>query len=216
MNRLHDSSPLLVLAARLQTAAAKTGLLAVTSALPGDGKSVTASDLAHVFARAGHRTLLVDANEFHPELAPMHKLRRPAMLRHADPPPIDGESDRLFGVTLWSTDDVVNASPADVADLCELFASRFRFTLFDCAPLPSSRIAQLLADAAESVVLTVREGRARRRDDALVADLLDARRLPVAGIVTTTHAARQRFAQRDRNPAPRERMRIPSLAGVPS
>ena len=36
--------------------------LLVTSSLPGEGKTVTASNLAVVFAQAGHKVLLVDAD----------------------------------------------------------------------------------------------------------------------------------------------------------
>ncbi len=213
---LENAAPLLVLSARLETLAAKTGLLAVTSALPGDGKSVTATDLARAFARAGHRTLLADANERHHELPPDFRLRRASVLQHTDPPRMENDIDRLYGVSLWGDGDSAFAAPDAITELCAIFQSRFRFTVIDCAPLPSSRIAQMFAAAAEAVVVTVREGRQQRRDDKLLAQLLAARELPVAGVVTTSHSARQRFARYRHEVAQRPPARLATLAGVPS
>jgi succinoglycan biosynthesis transport protein ExoP len=215
-NALDTGAPLLVLSARLETLAAKTGLLAVTSALPGDGKSVTATDLARTFAQAGHRTLLADANERHHELPPDFRLRRASVLQHTDPPRMENDVDHLFGVSLWGDGDSAFAAPDAISELCAIFQSRFRFTIIDCAPLPSSRIAQMFAAEAEAVVVTVREGRPQRRDDVLLTQLLNARESRVAGIVTTSHAARQRFAHYRREVAQRPPARLTSLAGVPS
>ena len=48
-------------------------VLAVTSAIPNDGKSLTTSNLAIVMASSGARVLLVDANMRRPML---HRLSR--------------------------------------------------------------------------------------------------------------------------------------------
>ena len=70
-------------------------VLLVTSALPGEGKSLVAANLAAAHARAGHRTVLVSAD-----------LRRPG-------------ASRMFGVAASApglTNVVVQSFPADAAD----------------------------------------------------------------------------------------------------
>ena len=53
---------------------APLGTLLVTSASPGEGKTVTAANLAVAFAQAGHRTILVDADLRKPGVSSMFGL----------------------------------------------------------------------------------------------------------------------------------------------
>jgi len=72
-----------------------TRLVLVTSASMGEGKSVTAANLAIVFAQAGHRTLLLDADLRRPKVATMFGMNGAS-----------GLSDILAGRTEYSTDRI--------------------------------------------------------------------------------------------------------------
>jgi exopolysaccharide transport family protein len=65
------------LASRLDGSA---GVLLVASALPGEGKSTLAANLAHAFAKAGTRTLLVDADVRNPTLTRFGARGTPGLL----------------------------------------------------------------------------------------------------------------------------------------
>jgi Mrp family chromosome partitioning ATPase len=202
--------PLAALRARLAAALPEPGILAVTSARPGDGKSVTAADVARKFALAGNRTILVDANEFHHELGSDYRMPRMAILKHNDPPQVpDPNCERLYGVSLWDEPEAGSVSREAVSGLCALLRARFRYTIVDCAPLPVSSLAAHFAGVADSVIVAVREGRSRHGDDALLTELLQAGNVSIAGVVSTSRAARSRFARRSQT-EPGERRWTPA------
>ena len=78
--------------------------LLISSANPGDGKSTVASNLAITMARAGSRTLLVEAN-----------FRRPALARTYDVPDSVGLSNVLVGLNTAS--EAIQATAVENLDL---------------------------------------------------------------------------------------------------
>ena len=69
-------------------------VMQVTSSLPGEGKTTTATNLAVVLAQAGHEVVLVDAD-----------LRRPRVHEVFSVPPVPGSPRRCSASrsTWWST-----------------------------------------------------------------------------------------------------------------
>lgn len=137
------------------------GVVVVTSALPGEGKSATTANLAMVLAETGVRTLLVDAD-----------LRRPRAERFLGVPYGPGLREALEGST--SLDDVVLST--DVSNLSiirsgsmpqdpvSLLAGPFADTVFhdmrrlgdivicDAPPTLPVADASILAEAADVVL----------------------------------------------------------------
>jgi len=167
--------------------------LLMTSAVPGEGKTISASYLARVFAmvREG-RFLVVDAD-----------LRHPTLHTRYDVPPRPG----------W-TDFIVNGSaledcllPTDTENLCilpagtrppnpaALFASKrmkefvgtlkesFELVVFDSSPmLPTSETA-ILAANLDAAIMVVRAGSTRRQLVRKAAGLLRESNTKIIGVV---------------------------------
>lgn len=139
----------------------------ITSPSPGDGKTVTAVNLAVAMARGGSRTLLVEAN-----------FRRPSLARIFDVPDAVGLSNVLVGLnpmpeavqaTRIENLDVVPGgppppSPADLLgsermrQLLDVWAAQYEYVILDAAPILVVADAHLLAGAVSAVVLVYRAG----------------------------------------------------------
>ncbi len=179
----------------------------VTSAIPGEGKSWVASNLAHAFAVQGDRTLLIDAD-----------LRRPV---HAEifgyPKDSKGLSDLLsLGVpvkeiiqrTEISENLFLIAAGSRSANPAELLAGRslrplveklteyFDRIVIDSAPLVPVSDSVPLAKIAQSVVLVARMGKTPRGAIArAVRVLADNGTRPVGLVANGLPRARTRGGQ---------------------
>jgi succinoglycan biosynthesis transport protein ExoP len=151
---------------------APTTTLLVTSAGPGEGKTVTAANLAVVFAQAGRRVLLVDAD-----------LRKPGVHTIFDLPNAHGLTTLLRGDDV-SLDAVAHATeqanlqvltagplPPDPAEL--LGSQRMReivdrlkeqadLVIFDSSPVQAVADASVLSCFLGGTVLVVHAGHSRR------------------------------------------------------
>lgn len=162
-------------------------LLAVTSAVKGEGKSVTAANIAVVLAQdATRRVLLVDAD-----------LRRPKVQRLFGLEDGPGLAEYLQETATW--EDVVRPTAffgltvltagAAVAHPSELLASaqfegfaaearaRFDLVVVDTPPLYPISDVNFLAEAVDGVVLVVRAHRTSRAIIRVAAEALPAQKL---------------------------------------
>jgi capsular exopolysaccharide synthesis family protein len=146
-------------------------MILVTSAIPGEGKTTTAANLAAVFAQAGHTTLLVDAD-----------LRKPGAHKIFDLPNAQGLTNLL------RTDDVTvrdlaqpteqehlsvlttGPLPPNPAELLrsarmhtvlERLAASAEFVIVDSPPLQAVTDAAILSSLVDGTVLVVDAGRTR-------------------------------------------------------
>jgi capsular exopolysaccharide synthesis family protein len=116
------------------------GVVVVTSALPGEGKSATTANLAMVLAETGVRTLLVDAD-----------LRRPRAERFLGVPNGPGLREALEGTTTLA--EVV--LPTEVPNL----------SIIRSGPMPNDPVALLAGPYADSVFHDM-----RRLGDIVICD----------------------------------------------
>ncbi len=146
-------------------------VILVTSAMPGEGKSVTACNLAIALAQAEKRVLLIDAD-----------LRRPAVANYLGLPNILGLTSVLFGeasvgqaVQRWGKGLLtVLASgplPPDPANLLgsqrlrallDEFRSSYDAVIIDAPPMQPVADAAATAAACDGVVLIARPGRTKQ------------------------------------------------------
>lgn len=155
------------LATTLQVSGGKLSknVVAVTSALPREGKSTVATSLAFTFARLGHRTLLIDLDLRRPSIGRIFGMRASHNLDEV----LDG-SVRLgdaVGANLVDGLDVLPvqtthqdpvallSSPLFKALLADV-AHRYDWVILDCPPTLGMSDARLIAQAGAMVLFVVR------------------------------------------------------------
>ncbi|HEX8374056.1 MAG TPA: CpsD/CapB family tyrosine-protein kinase, partial [Geminicoccaceae bacterium] len=167
-------------------------VLAVTSALPGEGKTTIATALACVLAADGHDVLLVDAD-----------LRRPSAHRALGLSAARGLTDVLSGdadldaMLLGEPGSRLRVLPAgtrqaspvgllasaEAAGLIAELRRRFDVVILDTPPLLPVADARVLARLADEVVLVLRWGRTRRSAARLALRHLVESGATVAGVL---------------------------------
>lgn len=149
--------------------------ICITSAMAGEGKSITFLNLAISIAEAGQKVLLIDAD-----------LRRPAVARLTGKKAIPGLSNVLAGLVtadeavrkeiypnldiIFSGDIPPNPSELlgteNFQNLIEEMAQRYEYILIDAPPVNVVSDACIIANCVDGVLILVRQDRSRK--DAVV------------------------------------------------
>jgi polysaccharide biosynthesis transport protein len=171
-------------------------LMMVTSALPGEGKSTIAANLAYFLAISGKRVLLVDAN-----------LRQPSMDQHFQLENHPGLADAL--IEAWAHLEVTMAgqstevptlavltggvTPANAADMLSspsterLFEhfqkAPYDYVIFDTPPILPVADTQILATYIEATILVVDGSKTPRKVLLLAKQILNRTRTEILGVV---------------------------------
>lgn len=181
------------------TAPGKSAVMAVTSALPGEGKTLTAACIGRSAALAGARVVVVDCDLTRPGLGRMLKdVREPDLVSVLEGAPLDdalvwdGETGMAWlpvATGRESKADVL-ASPAMDALLATLRA-RFDLIVLDTAPVLPVADGRLLAAKSDITLLLARWR--RTPDHAIKAALrvLASAGASVDGVVLTKMDVRQ-------------------------
>lgn len=150
--------------------------LVVTSSIPGEGKSRTASNLAVVLAEAGHPTVLVDADFRRPSMRRIFGKVRSVGLSNLilqDVP----ESELIVPVEgvphLWLV--ASGALPPNPSELLgskrmkgilEMFKQRYAYVVIDTPPVGAVTDGLVLAAAADAAIIVVEHRRTSIADVA--------------------------------------------------
>lgn len=154
-------------------------VVAVTSAVPGEGRSATACSLALLFAESGRRVLIVDAELRHPRLASFLGRESSAGLSTVltGAAAID-EVLQPWGAGLWLlSSGQTPPNPSELlsshrmSDLVEELRGRFDIVIFDCPPLLPVTDAAVIAARADGALFVVR---CRRTKNAQVTGAVRA------------------------------------------
>jgi polysaccharide biosynthesis transport protein len=174
----------------------------VTSVKPGDGKSVVAANLAVTMAAAGHRTLLIDLNAWHPTAHRMTGV-----------PPVPGVSNVLYegklvresvhpteveGLYVMPLGDIdvssghFLASP-DLMAMLNYLRRSFGRIVIDGGPLLTAGRTVALSSSADAVLVVLRAGETRQADVDEVMELLDHAQSGTRQIVLNGFNARRAY-----------------------
>jgi capsular exopolysaccharide synthesis family protein len=170
-------------------------VILVTSALPREGKTTAAANLAVTLAQLGDRTLLMDADLRKPGIGRLLNLGGG---KHA------GLSSYLAGVSSLELVTIQHATipnlsaiptgplppnPADLLSsdrLTDAFAelrSKFKFIVIDSPPIMAATDAVILSVKSDGVLLVVRSGQTPKEAFTRTRDLLLSVRCHILGVV---------------------------------
>ena len=158
-------------------------VLVVTSSVPGEGKTTTASNIALAMQTAGHRTLLIDGDMRRPQLADIFGLEGAVGLtsvlvgRISLGEAIQFESHSQLAVL---PSGPLPPNPAELlqshamADLLKDAGGHFDVIIFDAPPLLPVTDAALIASQADGAVVVVRQGKTTKDQFAHSIERLEA------------------------------------------
>lgn len=187
----------------LLSTAAELKTLAVTSAVPGEGKTATAVNLAVVLAQLGRRVLLVDGDLRKPRLHEICALPNRSGLVHflthaaeLASLPVATEVPGLWLVPAGPT--APNPSELLASDRMGEFVdwarANFDMVVFDTAPTLAVTDAILLGRRVDGTVLCLRAGYVQRRDARVCRDRLAQAGVRVLGaVLNRAHALDGRY-----------------------
>ena len=148
--------------------------IVVTSPTPGDGKSVTAANLAVIMAKAGHRTILVDADLSQPSLHEMFNVEKQEGLAEMLDPKAKQVDPFLKDTSLRTLRLVTSGTPIDesaerigterMGAIIKELEQRADIVIFDSPPALLAADAAILAGQVDGVVLVLRAGKTKRSD----------------------------------------------------
>jgi capsular exopolysaccharide synthesis family protein len=188
---------------------ATSNAIVITSSMPGEGKSVTAANLALAIADTGERVLLIDAD-----------LRRPKVAEYFGIDGSVGLSDVLVGrvrledAVQTAGDGRVSILPSGVvppnpsellqsramAELIERLRDRYDTVLFDTPPLLPVSDAAILAKRTRGAILVTAMRRVRRHQLTAALGILGRVDAHVLGLLPTmtprSRAQAYRYAYR--------------------
>ena len=181
--------------------------IAVTSGGPGDGKTLTAVNLAIALSSAGLNVTLVDADLPRPMVGTVFNIvgHRNGVVRLLNNPEaaqtgaVDAPLHSRLKLLLASEEQMHELHLFDtqrVRQLLDRLAKESDVVVIDMPPLPEVAEAVAFADAAETVVVCVRIGHTRRDKLAELRDLLARRGVIPLGFFVTSRRGTGRTEKR--------------------
>ncbi len=166
---------------------------AISSCVPGEGKSTISLYLAQAAAAMGQRVLLVDADLRHPQIHVRLGLPNLRGLSNAITTDVDLNEivvrspidENLFILTAGQIppDPIKLLSSRKMQNLAEQFQTSFDLTIYDTPPLLGLADASILAVRTDGVLLSVGLGKTGRSELTQVLDTLKLSYVPVLGLI---------------------------------
>ena len=168
-------------------------VISITSVKPGEGKSTTSTNIAWAFARAGYKTLLVDADIRNSVMSGVFKSREK----------ITGLTEFLSGTTdlshgLCDTNvenlfviqaGAISPNPTallqseNFSTMIDTLRKYFDYIIVDTAPIGMVIDAAIITQKCDASVLVTAAGEANRKDVQKAKDQLEQTNKPFLGVV---------------------------------
>jgi succinoglycan biosynthesis transport protein ExoP len=174
-------------------------VIQVTSAVSGEGKTTTAANLAVVFARAGHRVVLVDADLRKPRLREMFALADDRGLTNV----LLGDRIELSVHGVMDNLDVMPAGPTapnpsemlggrQMRALIQQLAGRYAMVILDSAPVLPVTDSVTLAASVQGVLLVTQEGQTSTKQIGQALARLEQVQAHLVGTVLNQSSTKKR------------------------
>ena len=186
--------------ALLLSSARELKVVAVTSAMAGEGKTATASNLAVVLAQLGRPVLIIDCDLRKPRLHQVFKVSNRIGLVNQ----LTGTADLDAVIlptevpNLWALPSgPMPPNPSELLaserlrELLRTLRGRFDYVILDTPPALAVTDATLVGAFADGVVLTLRSHKVTREEVRLVRDRLRQADIKVLGAVLNRYRALQ-------------------------
>ncbi len=165
-------------------------VIQVTSSLPGEGKTTTATNLAVVLAQAGNRTLLIDADLRKPRIHEVFAVKpspgfTELMLGEDSGMVVHDVGDGLHIVTAGAVPpnpSEMLSTPRVAATLADL-GSRYDYVILDSPPVLPVADAVALARVVDGVLVVTQANRVSARDVRGAFERLERVGAPPIGVV---------------------------------
>jgi capsular exopolysaccharide synthesis family protein len=186
--------------ALLLSSARELKAIAVTSAVAGEGKTATASNLAVVLAQLGRQVLIVDCDLRKPRLHEVFRVsNRTGLVNQLT---ATGDPDAVFLPTevpnLWVTPSgPIPPNPSELLasdrmrEWLRAVRARFDFVVLDTPPALAVTDATIVGLLADGVVLTLRSGKVTREEARLCRDRLRQAGIKILGAVLNRYRSLQ-------------------------
>jgi receptor protein-tyrosine kinase len=170
----------------------------ITSAMPGEGKTLTSVNLAMTFAAGGLRVILADADLRRPMVATVLglpptqngivrvMLDRTSAESALVPAPGFGDRLRVLPATSDSAYLVDLLDPSRVRHLLSELVKHADVVVIDSAPITEVADALTIADEVDVILVAVRLGRTRRDRLTELRRILGQRGIAPTGLIVTT------------------------------
>lgn len=190
------------------SAAHRADVVMVTSAVPTEGKTTTAANLALTFVEFGERVLLLDADLRRPGVGNLLELSNDVGLTNV----LAGQVDLSESIQQWGDDGLFvltsgttppNPSEllgsARMAELIPILRERYDKIIVDTPPVLPVADAAVVSGFADAVVFVIRHGKTSRTQVANSAGALDKVGARIAGSVLnmkrSTRAEKHRYGR---------------------
>ena len=168
-------------------------VISITSVKPGEGKSTTSTNIAWAFARAGYKTLLVDADIRDSVMSGVFKSREKITglteflsgttdLSHGL---CDTNVENLFVVQAGSISPNPTAllQSENFSTMIDTLRKYFDYIIVDTAPIGIVIDAAIITQKCDASVLVTAAGEANRKDVQKAKDQLEQTNKPFLGVV---------------------------------
>lgn len=168
-------------------------VISITSVKPGEGKSTTSTNIAWAFARAGYKTLLVDADVRNSVMSGVFKSREKITglteflsgttdLSHGL---CDTNVENLFVVQAGSISPNPTAllQSENFSTMIDTLRKYFDYIIVDTAPIGIVIDAAIITQKCDASVLVTAAGEANRKDVLKAKDQLEQTNKPFLGVV---------------------------------
>ena len=168
-------------------------VISITSVKPGEGKSTTSTNIAWAFARAGYKTLLVDADIRNSVMSGVFKSREKITglteflsgttdLSHGL---CDTNVENLFVVQAGSISPNPTAllQSENFSTMIDTLRKYFDYIIVDTAPIGIVIDAAIITQKCDASILVTATGEANKRDVQKAKQQLDQTGKPFLGVV---------------------------------
>ena len=168
-------------------------VISITSVKPGEGKSTTSTNIAWAFARAGYKTLLVDADIRNSVMSGVFKSREKITglteflsgttdLSHGL---CDTNVENLFVVQAGSISPNPTAllQSENFSTMIDTLRKYFDYIIVDTAPIGIVIDAAIITQKCDASVLVTAAGEANRKDVQKAKNQLEQTNKPFLGVV---------------------------------